>query len=286
MLTQRWKNRRESYRPAGEVINTRLYEITRIDETSAKEFILTNHYSGSYPAARFRFGLYRAAQLCGVAVFSHPSNDRVLTNIFRCPAIDAVELGRFVLSDSVPANGETFFLGRCFEHLRRLDLVGVTTFSDPVPRRTADGRLVHPGHIGTIFQAFNGTYLGRGTARTLRLLPNGTVLSDRAIQKIRAGETGRRYAAGQLESAGASPPDGDHAVWLNYWLPRVTRPLRHPGNHRYAWPFTRFAKRALPGSYPYPKFDPLFRELVSGDHYHEGASNHDKQSEAVLRDEL
>jgi hypothetical protein len=190
MLNQRWKNRRASYRPAGEVIDTRAYDVAPIDETNAKTFVLTNHYSGSYPSARFRFGLYRAASLCGAAVFSHPCNDLVLTNVFRCKATDAVELGRFVLLDFVPANGETWFLARCFEHLRKLDLVGVTTFSDPVPRKAANGRLVHPGHIGTIFQAFNGAYLGRGTPRTLRLLPDGTVLSDRAIQKIRAGERG------------------------------------------------------------------------------------------------
>ncbi len=258
MLNQRWNNRRASYRPAGEVIDTRAYEVAPVDEITAKTFVLINHYSGSYPSARFRFGLYRGGKLCGTAVFSHPCNDLVLTNVFPGPAVSAVELGRFVLLDSVPANGETWFLARCFEYLRRLDLVGVTTFSDPVPRKTADGHLVHPGHIGTIFQAFNGAYLGRGTSRTLRLLPNGTVLSDRAIQKIRAGERGWGYAAAQLVQAGAPPPDGDRTSWLKCWLPRITRSLRHPGNHRYAWPLTKLAKRTMPKSYPYPKFDLLF----------------------------
>ncbi len=75
MLTQRWNKRRASYRPAGEVINTRAYEVAPLDETSAKTFVLTNHYSGTYPAARFRYGLYRGGTLCGTAVFSHPCND-------------------------------------------------------------------------------------------------------------------------------------------------------------------------------------------------------------------
>ena len=62
----------------------------------------------------------------------------------------------------------------------------------------------HPGHVGIIFQAFNGVYLGRATPRTLHLLPDGTVLSDRAIQKIRKGERGWRYAAAQLEDLGVN----------------------------------------------------------------------------------
>jgi hypothetical protein len=267
MLNQRWNNRRDSYRPSGEVIDTRLYEVSSLDEANAKAFVITNHYSGSYPAARFRFGLYRGDQLCGTAVFSHPCNDLVLTNVFRCDATNAVELGRFVLLDSVAANGETWFLGRCFESLRKHDLNGVTTFSDPVPRRAADGRLVHPGHIGTIFQAFNGAYLGRGTPRTLRLLPDGRVLSDRAIQKIRAGERGWRYAARLLEEAGATAPDGDRVAWLKLWLPRLTRTVRHPGNHRYAWPLNKVASRLMPQTYAYPKFSPLFPELTVRNKY-------------------
>jgi hypothetical protein len=191
-------------------------------------------------------------------VFSHPCNDLVLTRVFRCQPARAVELGRFVLLDSVPGNGETWFLSQCFTHLRRLDLVGVLTFSDPVPRRNVEGDIVVRGHLGTVFQAHNGVYLGRGTARTLRLLPNGRVLSDRAIQKIRSGEQGWKYAAAELEDFGAPPVGEDRRAWLTEWLPRLTRPLPHPGNHRYAWPLNRLARRLLPAGLPYPKWQPLF----------------------------
>ena len=40
----------------------------------------------------------------------------------------------------------------------------------------------------------------------MRLLPDGTVLNDRAIQKIRAGEQGWQYASALLEKFGAAPP--------------------------------------------------------------------------------
>ena len=254
LFSQRWRTRRDSYRPVGEPIQTALYEVAPItSDGPAKAFVTEHHYSGSYPAARFRFGLYRRAHLVGVAVFSHPCNDRVLTSVFPVPVTEAVELGRFVLLDDVPANGETWFLARCFERLRR-DVAGVVSFADPVPRQTATGETVFPGHIGTIYQAGNGVYLGRGTARTLRLLPDGRVLSARAAQKIRAADRGWRYSAQLLIDAGApSPEEGSGAAWLRVWLPRLTRALRHPGNHRYAWPLCRSLRPRLPSSLPYPK---------------------------------
>lgn len=173
-MNQRWRAHRSCYRPAGEVIRTSEYEVAAIEgDTGPKAFISEHHYSHSYPAARFRFGLYRMGRLSGVAVFSHPSNDRVLTNVFACDPTLSVELGRFVLLDEVPGNGESFFLGRTFELLKALDIVGVVAFSDPTPRKNAEGEIVHRGHIGTIYQAFNGVYLGLGTARTLRILPVG-----------------------------------------------------------------------------------------------------------------
>ena len=81
--------------------------------------MLAHHYSLSYPSARVRFGLFTRGCLVGVAVFSHPCNDRVLTSVFPLSPLESVELGRFVLLDSVPANGESWFLARTFECLAR-----------------------------------------------------------------------------------------------------------------------------------------------------------------------
>lgn len=221
-----------------------------VDDATARAFILQHHYSQSYPAARWRFALHRRGALVGVAVFSVPANARSVTSVFPGDWRQAPELGRFVLVDEVPANGETWFLARCFEQLRRAGLAGVISYSDPVPRTTADGARFFPGHVGTIYQAHNAAYLGRGTARTLALLPDGRAMSPRAIQKIRAGERGWRGAAAILEGLGADPcPEDDRRSWLRSWLPRLTRPLAHGGNHKYAWTFT---PRALDRA-PYPK---------------------------------
>lgn len=251
---QRWRDRRDSYRPAGETIRTADYEVVEIpDDRTAKRFVLEHHYSGTYPSARFRFGLYRGLELAGVAVFSVPCNDRVLTSVFPVEAAAATELGRFVLLDDVAGNGETWFLGRCFEQLRAHGIAGVVSFSDPLARRTADGAVVFGGHVGTIYQAHNACYLGRGTARTLRVLPNGAVLSDRAIQKIRGRERGWMYAVDDLVAAGAPAPGDDLRSWLKTWLPQITRPLRHAGNHKYAWALEGRLRKGLSAAAPYPK---------------------------------
>lgn len=247
MDNQRWNQGRDSYRPAGEVIRTAEYEVAFIDDdNTARSFVEHHHYSRSYPAARERFGLYHRGELAGVAVFSHPSNDLVLTNTFPAlPVERSVELGRFVLLDEVPGNGETWFLARCFELLRReTQIQGVVSFSDPIARTSADGSRVFPGHIGTIYQASNAKYLGRATPRTLKLLPDGLVFSDRTIQKIRKGERGWHPGAGELVAWGADPIDAsagreERMAWLHRWLPQLTRRLRHQGNHRYAWGLNR-----------------------------------------------
>ncbi len=256
-LSQRWSDGSPSYRPAGEPIRTADYDVVAMSGKDARaiEFVERHHYSRSYPAGRFAYGLFKGQQLQGVAVFSVPPNAATLTNVFHCGPDDATELGRFVLLDGVPANGETYFLARAFEQLRREGLAGVVSFSDPVARASADGQVIHRGHVGTIYQAHNAVFLGRGTARTLRVLRDGTVFNDRTAQKIRKAESGwhgavrtlvEKYGADQL---GAQDP----REWLSQQISRLTYRLPHPGNYKYAWGLQKSVKRALPKSLPYPK---------------------------------
>lgn len=248
---QRWRDGRDSYRPAGETIRPADYEVHPITMTEAKSFVLQHHYSGSYPSCRYRFGLFNQTELQGVAVFSTPMAPAVLTNVFPGDFRNSVELGRFVLLDEVPANGETWFKARCRAALKREGLAGIIAFSDDTPRETAEGQITFAGHLGTIYQASNAVYLGRGRARTLRILPDGQVLSERTISKIRNSDKGWLYASAILMRYGADKPNGDLAAWLAHWIPLLTRPLKHPGNHKYAWSLDRAVK--LPDSLPYPK---------------------------------
>ena len=89
----------------------------------------------------------------------------------------------------------------------------------------------------------------------LRLLPDGSVFSERSMSKVRSRERGWRYAVDQLVAAGAEPPSGDLRTWLPLALRQATRPLQHSGNLRYLFGLTRSVARKLPASLPYVKME-------------------------------
>jgi hypothetical protein len=260
MLTaqcQRWRARRGSYRPAGEPIITSLYEVAEIAaDVPVRAFVEAHHYSGCYPAARARVGLYRRGELAGVAVFSQPASQAALEAALPlpCESRARAELGRFVLLDDVPANGESWFLAQAFALVGKRGFDAIVAHSDPEPRATAAGARIFPGHIGTIYQATNATYRGRTPARTWRLLPDGSVLSARALSKLRLQERGWRYVVEQLLEHGAPAPDGDWRAWVARAVNAVSRTFRHRGTHRYVWALDRGLRRHLPAGLAYPKW--------------------------------
>lgn len=264
---QRWRERRETYRPAGEPITTSRYGVEVVEERAARPFVCAHHYSGTFPAARLSVGLWRsrgavwAPELVGVATFSVGPQPAAIPRWTGCAPSEGVDLGRFVLLDDVEANGETWFLRRAFAALaRELPQVrAVLAYSDPVPRTALDGAQVLPGHVGTIYQAHNGRYVGRSSARTLWLDAAGRVVSSRSLSKIRLGERGAGPAVDALVAAGAPRPrlDEEPAAWVRRALAEGPfRRMPHPGNHAYVWPVGQRARatmRVLPpvvGFYP------------------------------------
>lgn len=246
---------------AQEPINPREYAVAPLSEPLARRFVESRHYSASYPADRLRYGLWRGPELVGAAVLSVPAQAAVLTIPFPQlqPYVESLELGRFVLADEVPGNGESWFLARVFELAAASGIRGIVSFADPCPRTTGDGDVIFPGHIGTIYQATNAVYCGRGTTRSLKLLPDGSVLSDRALQKVRAGERGTDHVERRLVAHGATPRVSSNARdWIRVALTEAgVRRVRHPGNHRYCFTLgTRRERRALTIDLPamaYPK---------------------------------
>lgn len=252
---QRWRDRRESYRPAREVIDPSRLAVDLISEASAKAFVVQHHYSGSYPAARCRVGLFRGLELVGAAVFGVPAQRRTIPR-YAPGASDGVVLARFVLLDDVEANAETWFLARAFRALRS-EIPGagaVVSYSDPIRRTTAEGRVVLPGHVGTIYQAHNARYLGRSAPEVHHVGPDGRIVSRRALSKIRNSERGEAYAYRQLLAMGAPDrePFEDGAAYVARALREGPfRVSRHPGNYVYAWalrPGVALAESV--GSYP------------------------------------
>jgi hypothetical protein len=253
-LCQRWRAGRESYRPSREPLDPTRFAVDGISEKVAKAFVVEHHYSGSYPAARVRVGLFRGHDLVGVAVFAEPAQRATIPR-YAPGATDGVVLARFVLLDEVEANAETWFLARAFRGLGGLD--AVVSYSDPVRRTASDGRVVLPGHVGTIYQAFNGRYLGRSRAELLHLGPDGRVVSRRGLSKLRNDERGADgvYRALLALGAPARRPLEDGPAYVARALAEGPfRRLRHPGNHVYAWPLRRGVVIA-PSAGSYPKHD-------------------------------
>jgi hypothetical protein len=118
----------------------------------ARAFVARHHYSASASSTAHRYGLHCRGDLVGVALFGPPASMAAHRAVFPSLTIrEAVTLGRLVLLDSVPGNGESWSLARCFELLRAAGIVAVESCADPEPRTTVSGDVVLRGHVGTIY---------------------------------------------------------------------------------------------------------------------------------------
>jgi hypothetical protein len=197
-----------------------------------------------------------ALALAGVAVFG-PGMPNVLPALFPGlhPNQDSTELLRFGLLDDVPANGESFFLAAALKRLAVEGVAGVVSFSDPVVRRTAQGQVIAPGHIGTCYAATGAVYTGRTAPVAYRLFPqDGSLLHPRMLAKYRAGHPNSAGVERALLAHGgrARAESEDRTDYLKRLLPQLTVPFQHAGLHRYAFAFgphaqaVRIARPALP----------------------------------------
>lgn len=272
--SQRWRDRRDRFVPHGDIIDTRDHSVDIIDcYKQAKPFVEAHHYSGSFPATRLSCGLFRngaggKSELVGVCSFAVPINNASIplhTGLQDHRA--GVDLGRLVLLDDVPGNGESWFVSRAFRLLRQTkpEILSVIAYSDPVRRIADDGTVVMPGHCGMVYQALSADLRGRSSSRTDQIMPNGKILSPRAISKIRAQDTGAAYAERQLVESGASKREygEDPAAWIcRLQKEGHLRPRRHPGNLVYTFSLTKAARLAARDKprHAYPAIDPTIKE--------------------------
>lgn len=264
--SQRWRDRRSHFVGDGGIFDPSIFSVEVIScGREAKPFVLAHHYSGSFPATRLSCGLFRngvggRAELVGVCSFAVPMNNAAIPKHTGLgDPLAGVDLGRLVLLDDVPSNAESWFVSRAFRLLRREKpgILSVIAYSDPVRRIGEDGRIVMPGHIGMVYQALSACFRGRSSARTDLIMPDGRILSPRAVSKIRNGESGCAYAERQLTASGvpARSFGEDPAGWiLRLQGIGALKRRRHPGNLVYTFALTRAARiaaRTLPDrSYP------------------------------------
>jgi hypothetical protein len=253
---QRWAEHRAIFLGPEDLFQPHRYAVEPISRIQAKAFITGHHYLGTFATSLVPVGLWESRapyppELVGVAVFGIPAREGIAK--YTVGTFDnamGVELNRFVLRHEVPYHAETWFLKRAFRWVtrERPEVRVVLSFSDPVPRTTLSGQVVMPGHIGTIYQAFNGIYVGR-TRRDYEWQDlQGRTIGGRLLSKITRGQIGEVYAAERLIAAGAPQRrwNEDPAAWTERALQQGPfRRVAHPGKHIYLWAIGRRKHEAL-----------------------------------------
>ena len=159
----------------------------------------------------------------------------------------ATRINHCFLIASIPDTrllAESWFVSLAFRELRAPlpDIAGVLAYCDPEPRTDRDGNQVNKGHVGTVYSALNATRGPRSRARTLLLDPNGAVLSERAMQKLKNSESGTDYVERSLREGGAAPRRiGESGA---KFLSRLIEDgflcrMAHPGNFSFTWSFRK-----------------------------------------------
>ena len=134
------------------------YHVELIDKNTAKDLIITNHYSHKWTSCRYALGLFKEDILVGVAVYGFPVGRQVVTSILKDSKIlsnkNVLELTRLWVNDSEGKNTESFFLGKTFWWIKKHapNVRVLISYSDPMV-----------GHIGKIYQATNWWYQGNNT---------------------------------------------------------------------------------------------------------------------------
>lgn len=254
-FTQRWRERRAVFLQKQVFFNPCRHEVGKIPPKLAADWIIKNHYLGSFPSASVCYGIFRSGELAGVAVLGTAQHKNTIPNVFGpAHAKDCLLLQRFALEDVLEFNAESYFLARVRAALKREGYCGILTMSDETPKTDALGNITFPGHIGTIFKSDNAIYLGRTAKSEEYIFADGSVLANRSFSKLVNNESGWNYMAQRFEFYGASVCPAnveDRREWGFYWRGRLTRKQKNSGKLRYAW--SLHPKIILPKSLPYPR---------------------------------
>lgn len=152
--------------------NIRLLE-SKKEKDEVKLFIESNHYSHKMPQAiKYRFGMYINDELFGVSIFSIPSNQFAVTSIFENETQHiCIELSRVFTLDSTPKNFESYCISKMFKYIKyntKYDVV--LSYADPNFK-----------HVGYLYQALNGMYLGETAQEVRYIMPTGELITRRGL---------------------------------------------------------------------------------------------------------
>ncbi len=127
-FTQWWRKHRTVFLQKQIFFNPRRHEVEKIPIKLAAEWIIKNHYLGSFPSATVCYGIFRSGELAGVAVFGTAQHKNMIPNVSgSAHAKDCLLLQRFTLEDALEFNAESYFLDRIRAFLKREDYNEILT---------------------------------------------------------------------------------------------------------------------------------------------------------------
>ena len=130
------------------------WAVERIDNSTAQQIIVQNHYLHRKAPCSAAFGLFdEMGRLLGVVMYGTPSSAPLRSGICGADeAINVIELTRLWIDDDVPKNGESFLIGRSLKNCGKEIVV---SFAD-----------TEQNHLGIVYQATNWIYTGLSAKRT------------------------------------------------------------------------------------------------------------------------
>lgn len=151
--------------------------IKPVSKQTAKQMIITNHYSHKWNGGgfgKYNYGIFRTddENIClGVAVFGYMKSPKARIFTHSNPQAWMCELNRLWISDELGMNAETILMAAAIKLLRRADtnIVAIQSF--------ADGRL----GCGTIYKAANFRYYGYHISKFLQNRRSGEVVHQQIL---------------------------------------------------------------------------------------------------------
>jgi hypothetical protein len=137
----------------------------------ARQLLVREHYLHSFPGGtKLAFGAFVGSRLLGALILgAGPANAYAL--IGGANPDDCLTLSRLWLSDELPRNSESRFIGVVLRSLRKHShLKFLVNYADPAQ-----------GHVGTIYQATGWVYTGLSQATPLYDIGDGRARHSRSL---------------------------------------------------------------------------------------------------------
>jgi hypothetical protein len=151
------------------------YSVRIIPKKLAKEYIIKNHYSNTFPVSCINLGAFYNDELIGVITFGLSAQPKMAQSIISfLGQHDYYELQRLHVMDCTDKNFESWFIAKaiCWLKENKPNIKMLVSFSDPFY-----------GHQGTVYQATNWLYMGKTSPVYVYVKETGEIVHNRTIQK-------------------------------------------------------------------------------------------------------